>query len=88
VSRHSGQPSAKRRHSKPLVERIDDHLAAHGPTVFHDLALALYPERASHRYQSNGGPPGCYMALSAAIRRGGFPVGYDERADRIVRPRK
>lgn len=45
--------------------------------VYHDLAIILWPDRESHRYSSNGGPPGCYMALSAALRRGGFFVNYD-----------
>ena len=58
-----------------LPERIDAALAKRGGRAsFFDLAMDLYPDRQSWRYQSNGGPPGCYMALSAGLRRGGFFV--------------
>lgn len=43
---------------------------------FHELARRLYPDDKSWRYQKNGGPPGCYMALSAAIRRHGIGEIY------------
>ena len=60
-----------------LADRIDMALADNGGSMnYHDLAVALWPDRSSHRYQANGGPPGCYMALSAGIRRGGFFVSY------------
>jgi len=61
---------------KTLPERIDDILFDSGRMSFHDLAMALYPDKKSWRYQQNGGPPGCYMALSAALRRGKFYVDY------------
>lgn len=60
-----------------LPERIDDLLKKEGRMSFYDLAMALYPDRKSWRYQSNGGPPGCYMALSAGLRRGKFHVDYN-----------
>lgn len=57
----------------PLADRIQEALVAAGGSMsFYHLAVQLYPERKSHRYQQNGGPPGCYMALSAGITRGGF----------------
>lgn len=60
----------------PLAERIDAIIAQHGGQIsYADLAVELWPERDSHRYSSNGGPPGCYMTLSAGLRRGGFYVG-------------
>lgn len=63
----------------PLVDRIQEALiAAGGRMRFDELARRLYPDRKSHRYQSNGGPPGCYMALSAGIRRGGFGTSFAE----------
>jgi hypothetical protein len=41
-----------------LIERID--LALDGePMAYADLARKLYPDARSHRYQVNGGPPGC-----------------------------
>lgn len=55
-----------------LAARIDATLNGK-PMSFYALAQALYPDGRSWRYQANGGPPGCYMALSAGIRRGGFP---------------
>jgi hypothetical protein len=60
-----------------LIERIDAALAS-GRRSFYDLAHELYPNSKSHRRQANGGPPGCYMALSAAIRRGGFGESWRE----------
>lgn len=60
-----------------LIERIDALLKERGSMTFNDLAYALYPEPRSWRYQANGGPPGCFMALSAAIRRGGFPETFN-----------
>ena len=71
-----------------LAERIDAALAG-GPKSFYDLAVELYPDRDSHRCSSNGGPPGCYMALSAAIRRGGFGEKWREPGpgNRMVYPR-
>lgn len=59
-----------------LPDRIDDLLRCNGSMSFHDLAHALYPDDKSWRYQANGGPPGCFMALSAALRRGNFHVSY------------
>lgn len=56
---------------KRLDERIDAALAG-GPMSFYDLASVLYPDNKSWRYQQNGGPPGCYMAPSAGIRRHNF----------------
>lgn len=69
---------------KTLPERIDAILAEHGGRMsYFDLAVALWPGRDSHRYSCNGGPPGCYMTLSAGLRRGGFyvssPVGSGNR---------
>lgn len=76
---------------KKLTDRIDDALRDVGSMSFYDLAMLLYPDRKSWRYQSNGGPPGCFMALSAALRRGGFSVSSRGRlagpGNRIVRSR-
>lgn len=73
-----------------LDKRID--AALNGQKMrFHDLAVVLWPERKSHRYQANGGPPGCYMALSAGLRRYGFSYTFDPGATcatRWVHPRK
>lgn len=55
-----------------LPERIDDLLHHNGTMSFYDLAVALWPDGKAHRGAVQGGPPGCYMALSAAIRRGHF----------------
>lgn len=78
-------PSAKARHKQTLPERIDAAVeAAGGSIAFEALANVLYPDPKSHVYQSNGGPPGCYMALSAGLRRGGFPVSYDRDNRRRV----
>ena len=73
-----------------LTDRIDMVLEdAGGRMSFFDLAVALWPDRRSHSYSSNGGPPGCYMALSAGLRRGGFFVsGHHGAGNRIVHSRK
>jgi hypothetical protein len=72
-----------------LADRIDEALKG-GPMSFYDLAVKLYPSRDSHRCSSNGGPPGCYMTLSAAIRRGGFFEKWLQPGPghRIVYPRR
>lgn len=72
-----------------LVERIDDLLRNNGSMSFYDLAYALYPDKKSWRYQANGGPPGCFMALSAGIRRGNFFTSArgPGPGQRIVHPR-
>lgn len=73
-----------------LPDRIDAILAKHGgPMSYHDLACILWPTRESHAYSSNGGPPGCYMSLSAGLRRGKFSVdGRLGAGNRMVHPRK
>jgi hypothetical protein len=72
-----------------LIERIDDALKP-GRMSFYDLARMLYPDSKSHRCQSNGGPPGCYMALSMAVRRGGFSETWREPGpqNRFIYPRR
>jgi hypothetical protein len=57
---------------------------------YYDLAVAIFKDDASWRRPTRGGPPGCYMALSSALRRGGFYIFYSGRgaASRIVHPRK
>lgn len=72
-----------------LVQRIDAALAGERMS-FYGLAMTLYPDNRSWRYQANGGPPGCYMALSAALRRGGFHVSLSKTPgpqNRMVYPR-
>lgn len=73
---------------KTLPERIDE--ALNGKRMsYYDLARALWPDGRSWQYQSNGGPPGCFMALGAALRRGGFEVSFAVGpGNRIVSPRK
>lgn len=73
-----------------LLDHIDSALSK-GPMSFYDLAVQLYPTRKSHRGATGGGLPGCYMTLSAAIRRGGY---FEEwvisgpPGNRIVYPRR
>jgi hypothetical protein len=72
-----------------MADRIDAALK-NGPMSFYDLAVALYPAPKSHRCSSNGGPPGCYMTLSAALRRGGYEEAWRQPGpgNRIVYPRR
>lgn len=73
-----------------IDKRIDKALNGH-VMEYHCLARLVFPEKdypRAWRYSQNGGPPGCYMALSAAIRRyefGDFP-NYEK--ERIIYPRK
>lgn len=75
-----------------LTDRIDAALV-NGPISYGALARALWPDPKSKSwsYSRNGGPPGCYMALSSGIRRGGFPIGAardgTSNASRLVYPR-
>jgi hypothetical protein len=53
-----------------LKDRIRSALAD-GQMTYADLAYRVFPEEYfpnAFRYQRNGGPPGCYMALSRALR--------------------
>lgn len=66
-----------------IAERIDQAIAvradAFGEVPYDILALAVFPRDEYPRawnYSSNGGPPGCYMALSSAIRRYGFRQSF------------
>lgn len=46
-----------------------------GPMTYHALARAVFPSDEyprSWNRPNRGGPPGCYMALSRAIREHGF----------------
>lgn len=55
---------------------------------YHDLARAVFPVSEfpkAWRYASHGGPPGCFMALSAAIRRMGFASAYENGCRYIYR---
>ncbi len=71
---------------KTLPERIDEIL--NGKRMgYYDLARALWPDGDSWNYQSHGGPPGCFMALSAGLRRGGFSVTGSFVGERMVYPR-
>lgn len=52
-----------------------------------DLEGALWPDNSSHRYSSNGGPPGCRMTSSAAVRRGKYPTDSNYGGAKTVYPR-
>lgn len=71
------KPKPKR---KTLPERIREAFVPDedGYMRYPDLAWAVYPDDRSHRYQQNGGPPGCYMTLSAGLRRMGAWWGERE----------
>jgi hypothetical protein len=69
----------------PIKDRIIAAInAAGGRIQYYHLARAVFPESDYPRawgYPTKGGPPGCYMALSSAIRRYGFYVDYDGARD-------
>lgn len=48
--------------------------------VYRELAEEVFPTKdfpRAWRYSSNGGPPGCYMSLSKALREMGCRSAYD-----------
>ena len=56
---------------RPIRERVRAALAA-GPLTFEALAVAVFPPRtyqAAWRCAAQGGPPGCFMALSRTVRQ-------------------
>ena len=57
---------------KPIKKRIEDALAGSGGTLeYHALLYQVFPRNEypkSYRNSSNGGPPGCAMALGKALR--------------------
>lgn len=65
----------------PIKDRIIAAIKAAGGRIqYYHLARAVFPESDypdAWGYPTKGGPPGCYMALSSAIRRHGFVVDYD-----------
>lgn len=71
-----------------FTDRIDAALA-HGRLSFLALAEALYLDRRSWRPSQNGGPPGCFMTLSATLRRNGYRIAICGRGpqNRFVYPR-
>lgn len=72
----------------PIRDRIALALKG-GPLNYWDLARAVFPEAdfpRAWRYPTRGGPPGCLMALSSALRRHGFRIDYQAAGRRIVHP--
>lgn len=67
-----------------IKDRICSALKEHGDggfLVYHKLAEEVFP-RADYpnawNYPTRGGPPGCYMVLSRAIREHGFSIHFDD----------
>lgn len=64
--------------------RIGDYL------TYENLAHIIFPAADypnAWRYSQNGGPPGCYMALSAALNRLGIHISYQGKQRIIYKPR-
>lgn len=74
-----------------IKERIANALREHGECGFmpyHRLARYVFPEDEYPRawnYPTRGGPPGCYMVLSRAIREHDFYISYGD-AKNVVYP--
>ena len=66
----------------PIRQRIIDAIRDHGVggrIEYWKLAQIVFPREHmpnAWRYSSNGGPPGCYMVLSSALRRHEFRVSH------------
>ena len=67
---------------KPISDRISAAIKANGGQIkYYDLAQVVFPrDHYPQAYGSptRGGPPGCYMALSRAIREHGFRIDHRE----------
>lgn len=73
----------------PIKDRICRAIRLHGQSGFiqyYDLAKHVFPKDQFPRawnYPTRGGPPGCYMVLSRAIREHEFSINF-ENADAVV----
>lgn len=57
---------------------------------YQTLAYRLFPPEEHPRawnYSSNGGPPGCYMTVSAALRRYKVPEWFEGSKRWVGRPK-
>jgi hypothetical protein len=67
-----------------ICDRIAKAIKDHGDCGFiqyYDLARHVFPKADYPRawgYPTRGGPPGCYMSLSRAIREHGFYISYQD----------
>lgn len=65
-----------------IKDRIIAALRANdGLMVYHKLAEKVFPEADypnAWNYPTKGGPPGCYMVLSRAIREHGFSMHFGD----------
>lgn len=66
-----------------IKDRIIKAIREHGDFGFiqyYDLAQHVFPKDQypnAWNYPTKGGPPGCYMVLSRAIREHGFYIKHD-----------
>ncbi|TDQ63621.1 hypothetical protein ATL17_1628 [Maritalea mobilis] len=69
---------------RKIKDRIVDALTQHGNggfLVYHELAKLVFPKDKypnAWNHPARGGPPGCYMVLSRAIREHGFYISYED----------
>lgn len=65
---------------QPIRNRIATAIRLHGSCgmiVYHELAVLVFPNDDypnARNSPTRGGPPGCYMVLSRAIREHGFSM--------------
>ena len=74
---------------KPIAERIAEAFrGGEAQLPYYEVARRVFPENdfpRAWRYSSNGGPPGCFMALTRALNRIGFEIQYRRDGSRMVR---
>ena len=65
----------------PIKDRMISAIRANGGRMkYYALARAVFPDdQYPHAFSgpARGGPPGCYMVLSRAIREHGFHMAFD-----------
>lgn len=75
---------------EPIIDRIRAAFQSGETKIsYQALAYRVFPPEQfprAWRYSSNGGPPGCYMALSAALRRYKVPYWFEGRLRWVGRP--
>jgi hypothetical protein len=71
-----------------IKDRISAALRANGGTMkYHALMTAVFPRESyprAYERPTRGGPPGCSMALSRAIREHGFSLRFDDELPNVV----
>lgn len=73
---------------RPIKERLTAAFNGKNKLAYWQVAEAVFPQEEyprSWRRPTQGGPPGCYMALTKALNRYGYIIDESSTAQRTVR---